>query len=143
MLSIPSLSDPIYTMRRKVRGFSVPLNVLCAPAADVGRLLRRALPAWTKADHIAAARFWLREQDRAREQWSQTRREAHLAAFLCEPTATDYKVSGIGREEYSAAYKEGLRYWAHRAGAAGNAAFAHFKASGLRRSWHAFTQEGE
>lgn len=64
---------------------------------------------WTSADHKEAAKSHKEASDKAREEWAGVQEQAHMHTFGKKPEFTDYKVSGIGRSEYSEEHKNKLR----------------------------------
>jgi len=127
-----------YTERRKFRG----MNGEVATDRAVGQGSTHAKQhfaskheGWTKEDHADAAvahRKASKEMDR---QWGEKQKEAHHHTFGSEPGIHDYKVSGIGREEYSEKHKDELRHLAHKGTAHSDAASAHERLAGGQKHY--------
>jgi len=123
--------SPIYRDRVRVRGWNVPVSPLMD--ADVGgKLLRARLPEFSKGNHESAARYFLNENKRLQGAWSALIGREHRRVFGKEFRPEDYKISGIGREEYSESVKDKLRALARAESDAGSAAAAHWRAAGKR-----------
>ncbi len=88
-------------------------------------------PEWTKEDHLAAAAKHEKDADKMDEQWGKLRDEAHKKTFGKSVEFHDYKISGIGREEYPAEMKDKLRELAHGSSAAKALSYAHATAAKL------------
>lgn len=127
-----NLESPIYLERERRPKWNVKVGPLMDPD-EGGRILRRRLPHFTKADHESAARWFAADSKRARAQWSALMGSEHKRVFGRAMEATDYKISGIGREEYSERAKAKLRELAHYGTNAAAAAAAHWKAAGHRK----------
>ncbi len=123
--------SPTYKERVKVRGWNVKVSPLMD--ADVGgRLLRQRLPHFSKSDHEAAAHFHAKQRKHFLAEWNDLVEREHRRVFKRPFEATDYKIAGIAREEYSESVKDQLRELASAASDAGAAAAAHWKAAGKR-----------
>jgi hypothetical protein len=122
-----------YTTGHKLPKHNGPVSVLTATSsASAAKVARLAFPDYTKADHEAAAVLHRKLAEGHDASWSSSRHLAHLEAFGCAPSVTDYRISGIGRDEYSDAWKAKLRTHAHTASAHRACAAAHFGAAKLR-----------
>jgi hypothetical protein len=111
-------------------------NVKVGPLMDAiigGKLLRRRLPDFTKENHESAARYFSNEQKRAKGIWNTMIEKEHLRVFGKPFQITDYKISGIGRDEYSENVKNALWKWVRYASDVGAAADAHWMAAGHRK----------
>lgn len=128
----PGLDSEVYTRREKMPKWNTDVGPLMDPDAG-GRLLRRRLPKWGKEDHIAAARHHLRMSDKRGREWGDLQRQAHQQAFGKDPEFHDYRISGIGRDEYSDEFKDRLSKAAVSKTGHKYAAAAHWKAAGKRR----------
>lgn len=80
------------------------------------KTIRAFAPRWSQADHRRLARAHERLSKHYDIQWSRVADEAAQAAFgrPFNVLKGDYKISGIGREEFSPAHKAQLRNLAHR-----------------------------
>jgi hypothetical protein len=78
-------------------------------AGDAARLLRRLRPRMTRGAHrLRAGRFEF-AADRCARAWRLAFESACLGAFGRAPQIGDYRISGIGREEFPEAIKRRLR----------------------------------
>ena len=68
------------------------------------------------------------------KQWSKEADKASQETFGRPFGTSDYKISGIGREEFSSAAKDKLRDLAHTSAEHKEAAAAHWYAAGKRTS---------
>jgi len=85
----------------------------------------RANSNWSKSDHAKLAEAHTAAADYHKKVWAKTQDEAHEQTFGKKAGPFDYKVSGIGREEYSEPHKDQLRYHAHAETKHGTLAAAH------------------
>lgn len=114
MKTLP-ISSPIYRRRQRVRnwcGEQCPLSL--AGNSTARRMLRRRLPTWTRADHARQALAMERAAHRCISAWSREAEAAALETFGRPWQFTDYRISGIGSDEFTAERKERLRTLAHR-----------------------------
>lgn len=126
---IPHISDPTYTKSEKVPKWSVSVHPLMD--RDVGgRQLKQRLPHFSKEDHMDAAKAHMQAAGEHEAAWGEKQKEAHNATFGKDPEFHDYRISGIGRDEYSEEHKDQLRNHAHSKTAHIAAAHAHWKAAG-------------
>lgn len=128
---LPSLDSAIYQERVKWPRWNVKVGPLM-DAAVGGKLLRMRLPSFTKQDHENAARQHITLSQKKDKDWAKLINKTHLATFGVKRDFTDYKISGIGRDEYPEAAKNKLRRLAHESTAHYAAADAHWKAAGHR-----------
>jgi hypothetical protein len=135
----PNLDSPVYQKRERRPKWNVSVSPLMDPR-EGGIMLRRRLPDYTKADHESAARYFENEAKRSKGAWNALIEREHERVFHRPFAFTDYKISGIGREEYSEKAKDKLRELAHYASAAGSAAAAHWSAAGHRKRMKEFSQ---
>lgn len=113
---IPDINDPIYTKKQKFPKYNVPISPISAhSSADGAKILRSRLPGWTKSDHLAAAEYHEEQSKKKDSDWGKTRDKAHQDVFGTAPGFSDYKVSGVGRDEYSDKAKGKLRKLASEA----------------------------
>jgi len=127
--SIPDITSDTYTKAEKVPKWNVPVSPL--RDRDVGgKQLKQRLPHYSKADHEDAARAHMKAAHDSGEEWGKTQEAAHQKTFGKKPEFGDYKVSGVGREEYSAEHKDKLQSLARAQGQHTSAAHAHWKSAG-------------
>jgi hypothetical protein len=130
--AVPPIDSPTYLDVAKLPKYNGKVSPLSAHGSDGGKLLAKRLPGWTRADHTAAA---LHHEEKAQEMQADHSRLLDVAARETwgrdfEPT--DYKISGIGSDEFSAKHKEELRRLAHTSSAHKDAARAHKMAARMR-----------
>lgn len=94
-------------------------------------MLRRRLPTWTRADHARQALAMERKADRCRRAWSREAEAAALETFGRPWQFTDYRISGIGSDEFTAERKERLRTLAHRQSDYRSAQYLHRDLAGV------------
>lgn len=125
---IPDIDDPVYHDLIEHRGYTCKVSPLnCHSARDSAAILKYRLPDWSKEEHAKAAKFHEDESKKKEEDWGKTQEKAHMETFGTSPTITDYKISGIGREEYPAKYKDKMRKLSLDS--------AHHKAAAAAHSW--------
>lgn len=125
-VKIPDINDPIYTKTQKFPKYNVAISPISAySSADGAKILKSRLPGWTREDHLNAAAYHEEQSKKKDSDWGKTRDKAHKDTFGTEPSFTDYKVSGIGREEYSDKDKDKLRKLAGEASKHKSAAVVH------------------
>jgi len=128
---IPALTSSVYTSRERRPKW----NVLVSPSMDPnegGRMLRRRLPSWTKQDHMDAAEYHHYMREKKDAMWTNLRYHIHVDTFGKAPGFTDYKIAGIGRDEYPEDAKDELRRLAHDSSTHGSLALAHATTKHLR-----------
>lgn len=108
---VPAYDDERITKLFKLPKYNMNVNVFTAHGNDSGKVLIYLLgrEGWTKADYLEAASIYAKESDKAADQWHRLIQKAHKETFKEDYKATDYKVSGIGRDEYPEKYKDKLR----------------------------------
>ncbi len=111
-MKLPVLSSKIYT-----RGYKFPkTSGLVTPLTNhfqAATALLYNTPGWTKDDHLSAAGKQAKLAKKLEKRWGSAWDKAHMKTFGKKPGMWDYKVSGIGRSEYSEADKNILRKLAH------------------------------
>lgn len=126
----PELDYPAYLAEYKVRGYNGKVNIFQAVSVkDAATILRRVAPEWSKEDHLRLAAQHSRAALELRDEWSKLADEAAVATFGRPFRFTDYRISGIACEEFSAYYKERLRFAAHASSNHGCASRAHAEAA--------------
>lgn len=111
------LDHPAYTTeaRKGWRGYTRRVCVLTTlTAADGVALLKRFLPQANKAWHEGQAYMHLANARLHSGAWSSVADEAAQATFGRPFAITDYRVSGIGRDEFSQEHKAQLRWHIRR-----------------------------
>lgn len=130
---LPDIDSPTYRDRAKLPKYNVKVSPLSAHGSDGGKMLAGRLPGWTKADHVQAAEEHDRLATKMDDEWKSTAEKAAQETFKRPWRATDYRISGIGSDEFSDSHKDTLRKNAHGASAHRDAAHAHRSAAKLRR----------
>ncbi len=130
--SIPSLNSTSYLREHKFPKMNCAIGPMSHHHQVAGKALKRNLPDWTKDDHIEAAHYHMHAYERADNEWERVIRIAHQAACKRKWTIFDYRISGIGRDEYSEQHKDRLRQLTRAGAAHYKLAFAHLYAAGLR-----------
>lgn len=127
------LNHACYHVLKMVRGYNGPVTVLTALLAREGaRVLKAVNPAWTRQDHHRLAEQHRVESNRLAAEHSSLLDKAHMETFGCPQKFEDYKVSAIGRTEYSPEMKEKLRFAAKAATNHKTLSLAHAAAAGSR-----------
>jgi len=133
----PDIKSEIYTRLERPRGYTADVTPLSAHGSDGGLMLRRRLPGWTKDDHMAAATHHNEMSEAMDAEWYTVVNEAAMKLWGRKFDMTrDYKISGIGSDEFPPETKDKLRYLSHTATAHGDAGVAHLYASGKRTPYH-------
>lgn len=128
---LPSVTDKIYRKQFKLPKRSGTVSIFNAHG-DEGKIAIYLFPEWTKEDHLAAAARFKKLADKYSKEWAKAADEAHKKAFDGkEREFHDYKVSGIGRDEYAEDDKNKLRKLNRNAFDAKALAKAHEKAAKL------------
>jgi hypothetical protein len=118
-----------YLKQTKLRGYNVPVNVMTAVGSDGGKILVRRLPSWCKTDHLAAAKKLAKKATTESRRWGRIAEAAAKETFGRGYRFTDYRISAIGRDEFSPTKKDALRKAARGASFFRTAAHAHESAS--------------
>lgn len=116
----------IYDLNVRLRGYNTrpSVNSACS-TSDAARILRTTMPFLTAAEHVAIGNIHLDMAARALSSWSTIVNLASLETFGRQYQLTDYKISGIARDEYSCERKEQLRLLIRAATRHNKAALAH------------------
>lgn len=128
-----SLDHPAYNTPVKLGGYNGKTTVHQANSTrDAANILIRNNPEWSKADHAKLAEQHQKAADDHGEAWSKRIDQAHQDAFGKPHSPADYKVSGIGSDEYSDEHKTALRTHAQSETKHKTLAAAHLAASKSR-----------
>jgi hypothetical protein len=121
------LYDPSYDNKIKLKGYSKEGVTVCQcnDSHDMAKILIKSNPKWSKKDHLELAKSHEAARSSNELKWDKTVNEASLAAFGKPYHITDYKVSGIARDEFSEDHKKTLRLHSHAAGLHSQLAKAH------------------
>ena len=132
-LTLKDTQDPLYRTRVKLRGYNGPPTVMSAHGKDSGDILIALRPDMSKAQHAQRSREFESLADRLQGLYDQALDDAALDAWGRNFEATDYRVSGIGSDEFSEAHKERLRTLSKSLSAAKIIGTAHGYAAKSRR----------
>jgi len=130
------LEHPVYTKDEKRAKYNRTVGPL-SPAVDYktsGKMLKERLPHWSKEQHGEAAAHWKNEASKMDKEHSKTLDEAAKKTWGRDFQATDYRISGIGSDEFSDEHKDKLRKLAHGSSKAKAAGAAHEAASKMREN---------
>ncbi len=133
-MKLPGSAASIYTRGYKFgsqRVYVTPLTSGAWNSQAVIALLRNT-PTWTKSDHQDVAAKHKKTAQKFERLWGKTQDAAHMERFGRKATMADYRVSGIGRDDYSEAKKNLLRKLA-RAISDHNILAAHHAAAAKKR----------
>jgi hypothetical protein len=128
-----SLDDPLYSTPVKIRGYSGAITVTSAHGKDAGDVLIKLRPDMTRAEHAQLARKFEPMAKSLQKEWEDTLNDAAMETWGRSWQVFDYKISGIGSDEFSDKYKNKLRYLAQASTKAKSIALAHTYASKSRR----------
>ncbi len=127
---ILGVHSPIYTKRSKVGKYNGPQSVLSVhSASDAGKLLRKRLSDWTRAQHKHAAEDAFKKANQVEVAYGRALDAAAQETWGRAYRASDYRISGIGSDEFSAKRKTQLRNLSHTTGKLKNIGYAHQWAS--------------
>ena len=120
-----------HTQEHKKRTYTRPVSVLSACSlGDAKKLMRKALPAVERAEHAQFAEMFANAAREARTEWGVVFDAAVVSTFGRTSNFHDYKVSGIGREEFPEATKARLRELAQNVTKFSHMAMTHFMCAG-------------
>lgn len=109
-----SLDHPAYSAQVKLKGYNGKTTVHQAVnAQDGGKILRAAHPEWSAADHAKLSDAHRRAATAHDKEWDVVANEAAQQKWGRNFEFGDYKISGIGSDEFSARHKDKLRTLAH------------------------------
>jgi len=133
-LSDRLLSDQAYAEKHRVRGYNLRIRAEDAHShRDAANVLISNRPDWTRADHeFLAAEHELAAQMQS-ERYEQALNRASMETFGRPWSIFDYRISCIGRDEFSTEMKATLRYHGHATSRHKALAKAHAAASASRR----------
>lgn len=130
----PGLSHPAYTTPVKLPKWNYAVTAHGAGDTAAGaKILRRLNPSWTKADHARLAGEHGEAAKQHRAAWEKRADQAAQRTFGRPFEFGDYRVSGIGREEFSDLDKDALRHHAHSEGKHKSLALIHAHAARFSR----------
>lgn len=127
---VAQLDNPAYHQRVKLRGYNGSITIFQATSdRDAAKVLKRVKPEWTPGEHETLAHAHAAEADTQRAEWNRLLDEAAMATFGRPFQFADYRVSAIGRDEFSEEHKQKIRFAAHASNYHTQAARAHAQAA--------------
>lgn len=109
-----SIDHPAYSAQVKLKGYNGKTTVhQSVNAQDGGKILRAAHPEWSAADHAKLSDAHRRAATAHDKEWDVVANEAAQQKWGRNFEFGDYKISGIGSDEFSARHKDKLRTLAH------------------------------
>lgn len=118
-----------YKAQEMVRGWNGKQNPITVGGTKGGAMLARRLPTWGKSQHLAASAQYAKEASRLSAIYSSTLDKAAQATWGRKWHPTDYRISGIGSDDFSDVHKNQLRSSAQGSTFARDAADLHKHAS--------------
>lgn len=111
---LPGLDHPAYHVRVKLRNYNSSVSALTAHCASVAaKILIKVHPQWGREDHERLALAHAAAACDLRRQYAQALQAAAWETFGRPWEASDYRVSAIGSDAFSAERKQELRFAAH------------------------------
>lgn len=127
---IKEMDHSAYHAKVRIRGYSNSVTVFQAVTnLDAARILRRANPAWGPEDHRKLAEQHEIAAQNQTERWSQLVNEAANETWGRDFKIFDYRISGVGSDEFAEDVKDELRFCAHAASSHRALACAHARAA--------------
>jgi hypothetical protein len=114
----------------QARKFALDLTGHRGCTRRLSKSMKQAFSAWGRAEHLAAARLHVERAKRHGRAYEIALNQAALSLFGRAWYVSDYRVSGIGRDEFTNASKDKLRHHLHRLQQHCDLADAHLLASG-------------
>lgn len=127
-----NVTDKTYTERVKLRGYNGPVSVFSAHGADAGKVLRKLHPEMTREEHLAIAAKYRKRGYQMDTLYANLLNRAARQTWGRPWRTSDYRVSGIGSDEFSASMKKRLRDVVTLMNAYSRAYRAHEYAAGKR-----------
>lgn len=104
-----NVNDPIYRERVRIAGYNGPVSVMSAHGRDAGKVLRRVLPGASKEEHLSLAKKYRKRLFQMDTLYGRLLNRSARQTWGRPWRTTDYRVSGIGSDEFSASMKKRLR----------------------------------
>jgi hypothetical protein len=109
------LTHSAYHQETKLRGWNCKTTALrCNDKKIAAKLIRRLGPAWTSEEHESIAKYHAHRAEKLVAIWTKVLECAAMESLGRPWHLTDYKVSGIGRDEFPENHKRVLRHCIHR-----------------------------
>lgn len=131
--TLKDTKDPLYRTPVKVRGYNGHPTVMSAHGKDAGDVLIQLTPDLSKAKHAQKAREFKALAETLQKKYEEAQDLAAQDTWGRDFQITDYRVSGIGSDEFSEKHKDTLRTLAHGMSEAETISRAHEYASKSRR----------
>lgn len=113
---VPRLDNIAYHQSVKLSKYNGEITVFQAVSdRDASKVLKRLKPDWTKEDHAELAKQHAKEAEAQQQEWDRLLDDAAMETFGRPFMFTDYKISAIGRDEFSVEKKTAIRFAAHAA----------------------------
>lgn len=129
-----NVMDKVYRERVKLRGYNGPVSVMSAHGSDAGKILRKLHPEMTREEHLSYVAKYRKRAQALSALYSNLLNRAARQTWGRPWQTTDYRVSGIGSDEFSAPMKKRLREAVTLMNAYDRAFRAHHYAAGNRGS---------
>lgn len=129
------LDHPAYNTPAKVKGYTSKHGITATQAVtpeDAAKVLIKNNPEWSKEDHRKLSDAHRKAANDHEQEWDKTADEAAQQKWGRNFKFGDYKISGIGSDEFSSGHKEKLRNHAHSQTAHRKLADAHAAAAKSR-----------
>ena len=133
VVTLKDTNDKLYRTPVHIRGYNGQPTVMSAHGKDAGDVLIALTPDMTKAQHAQKARDFDALSEKLQKEYDEALDAAAQDTWGRDFQVTDYRVSGIGSDEFADKHKERLRMLAHGLSAAKTIAAAHQYASKSRR----------
>jgi hypothetical protein len=114
--SLSDLKDALYNTPVRLKGYNGSVTISTAHGdADKARVLIQLQPEMTRSQHASLARGFATLADHLDAEWNREIDEAAMETWGRPWQVTDYRISGIGSDEFSNQRKTKLRTFAQGA----------------------------
>lgn len=128
LLKVPAYST---TMRRGWHGYTFPVSVLSVYQPNDGKsLLKRVMPDLSRTDHAKLAEQHVVASIKNRASWLRLIDKTCRKLFGRPYGIADYRISGVGRDDFPQSVKDKLSKMAVNAGLHARLAVLHKMAAG-------------
>jgi hypothetical protein len=131
--SLSDLKDALYNTPVKLKGYNGAVTVTQAHGKDMAEVLIKLRPEMSRSQHAQLAHSFAALGQTLQADWERVLDEAAQETWGRPFRVTDYRVSGIGSNEFSNEFKEQLRPLAQGSSKAKAIAEAHSYAAKSRR----------
>ena len=130
----PKLDHPAYHASVSIPKYNGQVTVFRATSTyDAAKVLKKANPDWSADDHLKLASLHVTEAGRQQVAYNTLLDEAAQETFGRPFQVTDYRISAIASDAFSAEKKSALRKAAHARTYHEVVGMAHAKAARLKR----------